>query len=119
MYEELVVVALGGNAIKQANEKGTTEEQFSNVDKTAREIARICKAGFLQVITHGNGPQALPVLSSAEGPVLSSAEGIPNRPLFRKDEGSQREKVAEDGYEEQIVIPTTVNCTCRSRYKRC
>lgn len=39
MYEELVVVALGGNAIKQANEKGSTEEQFRNVDKTAREIA--------------------------------------------------------------------------------
>ena len=66
MYEELVVVALGGNAIKQANEKGTTEEQFSNVDKTAREIARICKAGFLQVVTHGNGPQAGALLIQQE-----------------------------------------------------
>ncbi len=66
MYEELVVVALGGNAIKQANEKGTTEEQFNNVDKTAREIAHICKAGFLQVITHGNGPQAGALLIQQE-----------------------------------------------------
>lgn len=66
MYEELVVVALGGNAIKQANEKGTTEEQFRNVDKTAREIAHICKAGFLQVITHGNGPQAGALLIQQE-----------------------------------------------------
>jgi carbamate kinase len=30
MYEELVVIALGGNTIKQAGEKGTTEEQFKN-----------------------------------------------------------------------------------------
>ena len=66
MYEELVVVALGGNAIKQANEKGTTEEQFSNVDRTAREIARICKAGYLQVLTHGNGPQAGALLIQQE-----------------------------------------------------
>ncbi|MBE9504276.1 MAG: carbamate kinase, partial [Proteobacteria bacterium] len=58
MYEKLVVIALGGNAIKQSAEKGTTEEQFGNVDRTAREIARICKAGYLQVLTHGNGPQA-------------------------------------------------------------
>ncbi|MDP8226787.1 MAG: carbamate kinase, partial [Candidatus Celaenobacter polaris] len=28
---KLVVIALGGNAIKQANEKGTAEEQFENV----------------------------------------------------------------------------------------
>ena len=30
MYEELVVVALGGNAIKQSAEKGTTEESREN-----------------------------------------------------------------------------------------
>ena len=58
MYEELVIIALGGNAIKQADEKGTTEEQFKNVDTTAKQITRICKAGYLQVLTHGNGPQA-------------------------------------------------------------
>ena len=66
MYEELVVVALGGNAIKTADEKGTTEEQFSNVDKAAREIVRICKSGYLQVLTHGNGPQAGALLIQQE-----------------------------------------------------
>jgi len=30
MYEELVIVALGGNAIKQSDEKGTIKEQFKN-----------------------------------------------------------------------------------------
>lgn len=66
MYEQLVVVALGGNAIKTANEKGTTEEQFKNIDKAAREIANICQAGYLQVITHGNGPQAGALLIQQE-----------------------------------------------------
>jgi len=66
MYEELVIIALGGNAIKQADEKGTTEEQFKNVDITAKQITRICKAGYLQVLTHGNGPQAGALLIQQE-----------------------------------------------------
>jgi len=66
MYEELVVVALGGNAIKQSAQKGTTEEQFKNVDITAKQITRICKSGYLQVLTHGNGPQAGALLIQQE-----------------------------------------------------
>ncbi|RKX79060.1 MAG: carbamate kinase [Spirochaetes bacterium] len=66
MAYELIVVALGGNAIKQANEKGTTEEQFKNVDITAREIAPLIKKGFRLVITHGNGPQAGALLIQQE-----------------------------------------------------
>lgn len=66
MYEELVVIALGGNAIKQSDEKGTTKEQFKNVDITAKQITRICKAGYLQVLTHGNGPQAGALLIQQE-----------------------------------------------------
>ena len=66
MYEELVVVALGGNAIKTADERGTTAEQLSNVDKAAREIVRICKAGYLLVLTHGNGPQTGALLIQQE-----------------------------------------------------
>jgi carbamate kinase len=66
MYEKMVVIALGGNAIKQADEKGTTQEQFDNIDITAKQIARICKAGFLQVLTHGNGPQAGALLIQQE-----------------------------------------------------
>ena len=66
MYEKLVVIALGGNAIKKADEKGTTQEQFANIDITAKQITRICKAGFLQVLTHGNGPQAGALLIQQE-----------------------------------------------------
>jgi carbamate kinase len=66
MSKELLVVALGGNAIKQADERGTTEEQFHNVDVTARQIAKIVKAGYRLVLTHGNGPQAGALLIQQE-----------------------------------------------------
>jgi carbamate kinase len=66
MSKELLVVALGGNAIKQADERGTTEEQFHNVDVTAKQIAKIVKAGYRLVLTHGNGPQAGALLIQQE-----------------------------------------------------
>lgn len=66
MEGNLLVVALGGNAIKQAEEKGTTEEQFRNVDLTARQIAKIAREGYRLVITHGNGPQAGALLIQQE-----------------------------------------------------
>jgi carbamate kinase len=66
MSPEILVIALGGNAIKQAHEEGTTEEQFANVDKTAAQAAGIVKAGFRVVLTHGNGPQAGALLIQQE-----------------------------------------------------
>lgn len=66
MSGELVVIALGGNAIKQAHEQGTTEEQVVNVDKTAQQLAHIIAAGYRPVVTHGNGPQAGALLIQQE-----------------------------------------------------
>ena len=66
MEGNLLVIALGGNAIKQAQEKGTTEEQFRNVDLTARQIAKIAREGYRLVVTHGNGPQAGALLIQQE-----------------------------------------------------
>lgn len=66
MADRLVVIALGGNAIKQAHEEGTTEEQFENIDRTAHQIANIVKDGYRIVITHGNGPQAGALLIQQE-----------------------------------------------------
>jgi len=56
-----LLVALGGNAIKQAHEAGTTEEQFLNCEQTAEQLARIVSEfgpDDWLAITHGNGPQS-------------------------------------------------------------
>jgi len=55
-----ILIALGGNAIKQSGEKGTTEEQYINCYKTTKYIAEIVKdlnEDDRLIITHGNGPQ--------------------------------------------------------------
>ncbi len=52
-----VMIALGGNAIKQPDERGTVEEQMRNVSIACREIAEIARRGYGIIITHGNGPQ--------------------------------------------------------------
>ncbi len=56
-----LIVALGGNAIKQADEEGTPKEQFKNCQSTAEQLGRIIKnfkPGDWIAITHGNGPQS-------------------------------------------------------------
>jgi carbamate kinase len=55
-----LLVALGGNAIKQADERGTTLEQFLNCKRTAKLLAKVVQRMGTHdrlVITHGNGPQ--------------------------------------------------------------
>ena len=54
---ELVVVALGGNALIRRGEKGSFEEQYNNVRRTSRYLADLVEMGCKLVITHGNGPQ--------------------------------------------------------------
>lgn len=54
---ETLVVALGGNAIKAAGERGTSAEQFVNVARAAEAIAALVEGGHRVVVTHGNGPQ--------------------------------------------------------------
>jgi len=56
-----LLIALGGNAIKQAHERGTPEEQFRNCAVTTKLIAEIIRTMGPEdrlIITHGNGPQA-------------------------------------------------------------
>lgn len=56
-----ILVALGGNAIKQAGDKGTPDEQFRNCAVTSEHLVDVIKNLKKRdriVITHGNGPQA-------------------------------------------------------------
>ena len=74
---ELILIALGGNAIKQADEKGTAEEQVRNVRKTAENLVRLNKLGYKLIITHGNGPQAGALMIQQE----EAKDLIPPQPL--------------------------------------
>lgn len=78
-YIETLVMALGGNAIQQAGEKGTAAEQFANVGKAMRSVADLAERGYRVVLTHGNGPQVGTILlqqASAE-----EHDGIPAMPM--------------------------------------
>jgi carbamate kinase len=55
--DKRVMIALGGNAIKQPDERGTVEEQMRNVATACGQIAEIARRGYKIIITHGNGPQ--------------------------------------------------------------
>ncbi len=78
MTKELIVVALGGNAIKQPDEKGTTEEQLRNVDATASELVKLIQMGYDLVVTHGNGPQVGDLLIQQE----EAQEYVPPKTLY-------------------------------------
>jgi len=64
--KKLLVIALGGNAIKSAKERGTNEEQFRNVRKTMAHLAELVRRGYRLVVTHGNGPQVGSILIQNE-----------------------------------------------------
>ncbi|ABL77582.1 carbamate kinase [Thermofilum pendens] len=56
MSKDLVVLALGGNALLRTGERGTFEEQVRNLQRVSGHIARLASR-YKLVITHGNGPQ--------------------------------------------------------------
>lgn len=51
------LIAVGGNSLIRAGEKGTVAEQMANARHTAAAIVGVIRAGYRVVITHGNGPQ--------------------------------------------------------------
>ncbi len=51
------VIALGGNAIIKAGQKGTIAEQFKNTRESLPGIVQLVKQGYKIALTHGNGPQ--------------------------------------------------------------
>ena len=63
---QLVLIAVGGNALIKAGQKGTAQEQFENAVDTAAIVVRLIKAGYRVVLTHGNGPQVGAALTRSE-----------------------------------------------------
>ena len=72
-----ILLAIGGNSLIRAGEKGTMAEQSANARRTAREIVALLRDGFRVVLTHGNGPQVGAALLRSE----AGASQVPPLPL--------------------------------------
>jgi carbamate kinase len=66
LVTKTALVAVGGNSLIRAGEKGTIVEQLANTRRTARAIVRLIGDGFRLVVTHGNGPQVGAALLRSE-----------------------------------------------------
>ena len=77
--KKLAVVAFGGNALLRAGQKGTIEEQESNVYKTCESLLDLVKRDYNIVIGHGNGPQVGNIL--LQNNAGEKVYGLPEMPL--------------------------------------
>ena len=63
---ERILVALGGNALVRAGQRGTIADQRANLDRALGGIVPMIQRGCQVVITHGNGPQVGHILIRVE-----------------------------------------------------
>lgn len=82
-----MLLAVGGNSLIRAGEKGSVAEQRANARRTAAEIVGLCQAGYQIVLTHGNGPQVGAALLRSE----RAASQVPGHPLDVCDAATQGE----------------------------
>ncbi len=77
--KKLAVVAFGGNALLQAGQKGTIEEQEKNAYEASKNLLNLLNRSYNIVITHGNGPQVGNILLSEQAGF--KVHGMPEMPL--------------------------------------
>jgi carbamate kinase len=73
----IALVAMGGHAFIQANEKGTIEDHERNAKNIAEVLMTLVERDYRLVITHGNGPQVGQLLLQHE---MAKSE-LPEMPL--------------------------------------
>jgi carbamate kinase len=73
----LIVVALGGNAVLRAGDRGTAAEQRARIRETCAALGSLLERGEV-VLTHGNGPQVGNELLRQE----RAAAEVPPLPLY-------------------------------------
>ncbi len=73
--KEVLLVALGGNALIRKGQVGAISEQFANLKVPIRQIARLSR-DYSIIITHGNGPQVGNLLLQQE-----CCDAVPALPL--------------------------------------
>ncbi len=72
-----MLLAIGGNSLIRAGEKGSFAEQLANARRTAQAIVGLIREGHRLVITHGNGPQVGADLLRSE----RASDQVPGLPL--------------------------------------
>lgn len=73
--QQILLVALGGNALIRKGQTGTIDEQFTNLAVPIAQLAKLSRR-FKLIITHGNGPQVGNLLLQQE-----SCREVPRLPL--------------------------------------
>src|SRR5690242_21860488 len=74
---QTLLLAVGGNSLIRAGEKGTIAEQLANARRTAHAVVGLIRSGYRLVITHGNGPQVGAALLRSE----RAADQVPGHSL--------------------------------------
>lgn len=82
-----ILLAIGGNSLIKAGEKGSVAEQMANARRSAAEVVALCRSGYRIVLTHGNGPQVGAALLRSE----RGASQVPGHPLDVCDACTQGE----------------------------
>lgn len=72
-----LLIAVGGNSLIRAGEKGTVLEQAANARRTAAAVVGLVSEGHRLVVTHGNGPQVGADLLRSE----KASDQVPALPL--------------------------------------
>ena len=100
----LTLVALGGNALVRAGDRGTAAEQLARLRETATALAPLL--GDPIVVTHGNGPQVGNELVRQE----RAADEVPPLPLYLAVAQTQAEIGALIAAALRPVSPRPVAC---------
>ncbi len=76
---KIAVIALGGNAILRGDQRGTTQEQYKNLEDTLRHLVSLIQQDYHIVLSHGNGPQVGNILMQNDAG--ESQYDVPAKPL--------------------------------------
>lgn len=109
--KKTAVLALGGNAIIKAGEKGTISQQFANTRESLGGIVELISRGYHLSITHGNGPQVGNLLRQQEAGEKEGIAALPLGVLNAATEGtmgymieqSLQNKLRKSGIDKQVI----------------
>ena len=114
--QKKAVLALGGNAILKAGQKGTVEEQKKNTYDSMQGIVKLIREGYHLAITHGNGPQVGNMLIQQQAGIGMNVTPLPLMFLNAATEGTMGymiEECLENGLMEENLDVQVVTVVTR------